>query len=754
MGLLDILVAVLLASQGQAAERNDRTPAALRSSEAKDFFQTTKVWRIHLEIPAKEFEAMEPTGGMRFPGMGGPGGLPGARRTAPEKSTEKPTEKRTDVHKGGGFGFEFPWVHAKLTEGGTTFENLGVRYKGNASYMTSARGLKRNLKLEFDHYSKKGRFHGLEEINLNAGVMDPTKGREALAYAIFRSAGVPAPRTTFAEVTLTVPGKYDKEFLGLYTVVEQMDKTFLKDRFKSSKGLLMKPENVRSADYLGVDWAQYKARYKPKREPSKAEAQRVIEFAKLVNKSEDEQFRKEIGTYLDVDEFLRFTAANALVAHLDSFSHFEYGHNYYLYLNSETNKFVYMPWDLDLSLAGFPMGANPDQQLDLSVTQPYAGEHKLIERLLAVQDVKARYHQILNELTATCFSKEQLLKDIEAIETATKELRGRETKAVAARKEGASGFGPGGGGGRGQSPDLRTFVEKRTESVAAQLAGKSKGYVLAKAVNPFGGRRPGAGQGGFPGGGPGGFAGRPGGLPGGPQGKQFVEADRAVVPEEAQRILDKAIQAHGGAEKLTKLTGTTWKAKGSFTGPMGATEFTEEIALQFPDKSRFDVNVGDQFRFVSVLNGDKGWAKFGDQAQEMDANTLPELKENLYADWVTTLAPLTDKAFTLTDVAESKVNDRPIVGFKVARKDHRDVTLYFDKESGLLAKRATKAKDLFQGGAEFNEELIYSDYKEVNGVKRPTKVKQLKDGKESMTSTLSDIKLAEKLDDKLFSKPE
>ena len=39
-----------------------------------------------------------------------------------------------------------------------------------------------------------------------------------------RAAGVPAPRTAYAEVTLTVPGKFDREYLGLYTVIEQVDK--------------------------------------------------------------------------------------------------------------------------------------------------------------------------------------------------------------------------------------------------------------------------------------------------------------------------------------------------------------------------------------------------------------------------------------------------------------------------------------------------------------------------------------------------
>ena len=58
--------------------------------------------------------------------------------------------------------------------------------------------------------------------------------------------------------------------------------------------------------------------------------------------------------------FLRFLAANALLSNLDSFLGF--GHNFYLYLRPDTNKFVFIPWDLDLSLAGFPMMGAAEQQ--------------------------------------------------------------------------------------------------------------------------------------------------------------------------------------------------------------------------------------------------------------------------------------------------------------------------------------------------------------------------------------------------------
>ncbi|HEX4592496.1 MAG TPA: CotH kinase family protein, partial [Gemmataceae bacterium] len=456
---------------------------------AAGLFGLDKVWQVHLDVPAAEFEKMQPTGGPG--GSGGPGRFLGM-----QQPQDKPADPNADVHKGSGFGVQFPYGKGSISVGPEKFANVGLRYKGNASYMASRQSLKRSMKVELDHFNENGpRFHELKKLNLNAGAMDPTKGREALAFAAYRAAGIPSPRTAYAEVTLTVPGKYDREYLGLYTVIEQVDKTFLKDRFGSNKGLLMKPERLRGIDYLGENWDAYKARYQPKHDATPEQAKRVIDFTRLVAQANDEQFAKEIGSYLDVDEFLRFLATTAMLSNLDSV--LTMGHNFYIYLNPTTDKLVFLPWDMDLSFAGFPMGGSADQQLDLSLMHPYVGQNKLIDRLLAIPAVNDQYRKLLKDLAATVFSKEKLLADIDTIEKATKEVREKEAKAAANRKESAGGFGFGPGGGMfGRSPDLKTFVEKRTTSITAQLSGESKGYTPT-------GRGPGGrgGPGGDPGGG-------------------------------------------------------------------------------------------------------------------------------------------------------------------------------------------------------------------------------------------------------------
>lgn len=431
-----------------------------------DIFAQSKVWQFHLAITAKEYEAMQPAAGGGF----GFGGFPGG--PMPKPPEKKPGDRET--HRSV-FGTDFPVVHGSISTDGQTIEDVALRYKGNSTYLATARSLKRSIKIDVDQFDEAKRFLGVKTLNLHCGVHDPSKCRETLTYAVYRAAGVPAPRTAFAEVTLTVPGKYDKELLGIYTVVEQVNKPFLKAHYKTDKGLLMKPERVGSLAYLGDDWERYKNTYQPKRDATKEEIDRVLAFLKLVNQGSDAQFTKEIATYLDIDAFLRFQAATALVANLDSY--FTIGHNYYLYLHPDTKQFHFIPWDVDLAMGNFAFFGTPDQQMDLSITKPYAS-NRLADRLMAMKDVSEKYSGIVKEMAATAFIKERLLKEVEAAEAVVKPLMEKEAKAVANRKEGGlgGGFGPP-AGFAAKPPELKTFVEKRADSIATQLAGKSKGYV-------------------------------------------------------------------------------------------------------------------------------------------------------------------------------------------------------------------------------------------------------------------------------------
>ncbi len=366
----------------------------------------------------------------------------------------------------------FPWAKGSITINGHPLEGIGVRYKGNASFNLMRGRLKRNMKIKLDWTNDDQSYKLVETLNLNAGGLDPSKLRDAFSYWLFQQAGVPAPRTTFAELTLTIPGRFEKETLGLFTIVEQVNKSFLKDRFGSKKGLLMKPEGIASMEYHGDDWRFYAPLYRPDDTPSSAQSRRVIDFAHLVNHGSEQEFQDSIATYLDVDGFLRFIAVNALIVNLDTL--LAMPQNYYLHLGRDTNKFVFFPWDLDISFASWPLGGKPADQMNLSLFHPHSSdEHNLIDRLFAIESVKLKYDKIIRELVEGIFSRKQLMKKFNELEKTVRDARQRDSTAIKSRNErgypAPFGFQP---------PGIREFINKRSTSIELQLNGSETGYIF------------------------------------------------------------------------------------------------------------------------------------------------------------------------------------------------------------------------------------------------------------------------------------
>lgn len=482
----------LLAFAGHAFAATVPDPA---TGTPDQFFGLDKLYTFHLTMTAAEYRKLEPPNG---PGMARPG-VSGDDR--------------------------YPTSTAILEFDGKKWGALNLRYKGNSSYR-SAGTLKRPLKLEFEGTDgangtkdKTHTFFGMAKINLNNNAMDPSQMREALGYDVFRHEGVPCARTAFAKLYLTVPGIYNNQYAGLYTVVEQIDQTFMKDRFGKKAGPVVKPEGLSGMPYLGEDWESYLVPYGAKSTDKidPEDAKRFIAFVRFVKQSSDAEFSKRIGEFLDVDEFLHFLAVEVMTVNLDS--PLGMNHNYYITINPKTQKITWIPWDLNLAFAGFGggRGGAGNLQQDLSVNRPSgSGQFPLADRILAVPDLLKQYDLIFRNLATQNFTAKRLGIAMDlmagAIRAAVKADAGvsytqferhlamdpstvtttdppppTNDGFVVVEPDGPPGGfgggigGPGGfGGGRGRGgmggPPLRQFLALRAESVFEQLDGKRQGF--------------------------------------------------------------------------------------------------------------------------------------------------------------------------------------------------------------------------------------------------------------------------------------
>ncbi len=167
-------------------------------------------------------------------------------------------------------------------------------------------------------------------------------------------------------------------------------------------------------------------------------------------------------------------------------------------------------------------------------------------------------------------------------------------------------------------------------------------------------------------------------------------AATSCADDEALAIIDKAIAAHGlSKEALTKKPDVRVKNKGTLhVGGMDL-EFTQEVTLHLPNKFKevMEVNImGKQVPVTTVFDGTKGWLKVGGMDIKVDSDLLDELKEGAYATGLAQGLMLKDKALKLTVLGEAQVKGKPALGVRVSKEGKKDISFYFDKETGLLTK--------------------------------------------------------------------
>jgi hypothetical protein len=230
---------------------------------------------------------------------------------------------------------------------------------------------------------------------------------------------------------------------------------------------------------------------------------------------------------------------------------------------------------------------------------------------------------------------------------------------------------------------------------------------------------------------------------------------RADESAEAKAVVDKALKAMGGADKLAKFKIGSFKAKGS--GQEGGKEISVVMEGLWQGLSQYRIDAeathdGRTEKVLFVINGDKGWAKAREKTEDAPEGVAVLIKNALYTLRTPLLLPewKDDKAFTLTHLGELKINGKTTVGVSAVHKDMKDVSLYFDKDTGLPFKSEVHLTE--PQGKEITIEFSYEDYKEQDGVKAPTKVTAKFEGKEFVME-FAELKTKDKIEESEFAKP-
>jgi hypothetical protein len=225
--------------------------------------------------------------------------------------------------------------------------------------------------------------------------------------------------------------------------------------------------------------------------------------------------------------------------------------------------------------------------------------------------------------------------------------------------------------------------------------------------------------------------------------------------ENPRAVLEKAVKAHGGEQKLARLQAVRMKSTGTVQVNGAAARFTADSCSRLPDRSKVTLllEIGDvKLTLVQVLNGKRAWSNLEGETEELGGERLAEQQARMHLSHVCSLLPLLkDRNFTLSPLGEVKVNDRPAVGVRAEHKGQKDINLYFDRDSGLLLKSERRGLDLNQ--KEVTRETFYSAYREVEGLRQAMKLLIHHDGQRYMEMEITELTCEDSIDDGEFARP-
>ena len=270
---------------------------------------------------------------------------------------------------------------------GTSFDSVGVKYKGNSTY--NANQTKNPFHIELDTY-KNQNYEGYKDIKLSNVAKDPSFLREVLSYQI---AGqyMQAPLSNYANVTV------NGSLMGLYSNSEAITKTFVDDRFYSSNNTFIKcnppagagpgSSDLPNLVYINQDSTNYYDAYEIKSDNG---WQELIDLCDTLKNT-----TAAIEEVLDVDRALWMLAFDNAVVNLDSYIG-GFAQNYYLY-RDDNNRFNPIIWDLNESFGGFAMtgsgnlNSTAQKQQMTHLLNENDTDYPLVQELLAVPMFKKMY---------------------------------------------------------------------------------------------------------------------------------------------------------------------------------------------------------------------------------------------------------------------------------------------------------------------------------------------------------------------------
>ncbi|MEV8253656.1 CotH kinase family protein [Rhodoglobus sp. NPDC076762] len=238
------------------------------------------------------------------------------------------------------------WVEATVVVDGTTYEQVGIKLKGNSSL----RGVTADTPIEelpwrirLDKFVDGQSIEGVTDVVVRSNVTE-TSINEAVALETLSAAGL----ATEESIATRFSVNGSDEDLRLTVAVPNeswLERNFDAGLLPSADGILWKAESEGDYSWLGADPDLYTEVFD--REVGDDDYQPLVDFLDVVNNTTDEELVAQLPEVLDVAAFARYLAIEDLVNNFDDID--GPGNNSYLYYDPVSGLMTVVAWDHNLA---------------------------------------------------------------------------------------------------------------------------------------------------------------------------------------------------------------------------------------------------------------------------------------------------------------------------------------------------------------------------------------------------------------------
>ncbi|MBN8683666.1 MAG: CotH kinase family protein [Chitinophagales bacterium] len=245
-----------------------------------------------------------------------------------------------------------------IIDGDTLPAKVGVRFRGQTSYMGVQNSQKKSFNISLDYEDPEQDYEGYETFNLLNGFDDATFMREVVYHEYCRT-HIPSVKTNFSRLYI------NGQDWGLYPNTQQLNGDFLKEWFPSNNGTLWRALKTTgtsggpggggtggpfgtgycSLNYLNtLDSTEYKKYYTLKRTEQTEPWGALINVCDKIANTPIANWEEELNKIMDVDRSLWELAYENAFADDDGYIN-KGGMDYYLYYEPETGRLTLQEYD-------------------------------------------------------------------------------------------------------------------------------------------------------------------------------------------------------------------------------------------------------------------------------------------------------------------------------------------------------------------------------------------------------------------------